>query len=136
MADNPRILQVLNNQQQVQKIVIVDIEGKLTSGSDETTFSPLIAPGATLTVDVSNYNQGTFQYVIANIDTDVTLRFEGSLDGTNFYNLDVDELDQVHVANGTFSAKFEGRHKEVRLNFISETGGTAVTINAKFKPGN
>jgi len=102
----------------------------------ESSETQLTVPGATPNLSAENYNQGTFQYVIGTIDTDVVVRFEGSLDGTNFYNLDVTEADTTQTTNGTFAAKFTGKNKFVRFNFVSESGGTAATIDVDIMLGN
>ena len=73
-----------------------------------------------------------FTSTIASINTDVTLRYEGSIDGTSYFNLDVSETDTTYTANGTYSATYIGTLKFVRVSLISETGGTAVTVVVKY----
>ena len=101
----------------------------------------LTAPGQKTTAqDTSDFNKGTFEYQISNIDTSVTVRFEGTLQDnptdSDFYNLDVNEEDTTKTADGTFAAKYSGRHKKVRANFISEDGGVAAVIDVKLVLGN
>lgn len=108
----------------------------------EFASEQLTLPGQKTTAqDASDFNKGTFEYQISNIDTDLTVRFEGTLQDnptdSDFYNLDVNEEDTTKTANGTFAAKFSGRHKKVRMNFISRTGvAFAPVIDVKLILGN
>jgi hypothetical protein len=64
-----------------------------------------------------------FQVTVASVGTNVVLRFEGSLDGTNFFALQTP--DTTLTANGTTGYFFSGRPlKAVRGNLVSLTGGT------------
>lgn len=100
-------------------------------------FTQLTAPGNTASEEVIFIKNHTFQVVVASINTNVIVRAEGSLDNTNFFNLADDGADTTITANGTtlmhkptFSAKF------VRLNFVSELGGTTATIDVKYLGSN
>ena len=93
------------------------------------TFSQLTAPGSTDSLFIGNCSSICFQYVIASINTSVTVRIEGSLDNSNWFNLDIEDGDTDQVANGTYSFYFEGEVSYARFTFVSEAGGTAATID-------
>lgn len=81
------------------------------------------------------YKNVNFQFLIASIDTDVVMRIQGSLNGTNWYNADRDEIDFTYTANGTYSVLYEGKGEIlfIRVLMVSETGGTAVTVDVTVK---
>lgn len=74
-----------------------------------------------------------FQVTVADINTSVIVRFEGSLDGTNFFPLQTP--DTTITANGTTGYWFSGRPlKAVRGNLVTITAGTPTVtfvISAK-----
>ena len=87
-------------------------------------LTSLTAAGTTQSLKV-NAQAVTFQVTVTNINTNVVVRFEGSLDDTNFFNLDQDELDTTITANGTRGFALNGCPVEyVRLRLVSLTGGT------------
>ena len=63
-------------------------------------LTSLTAAGTSNSIKV-NAQAVTFQVTTSSIGTNVVVRFEGSLDDTNFFNLDQDELDTTITANGT-----------------------------------
>lgn len=76
-----------------------------------------------------------FQLVIASITTNVVIRFQGSLDGENWFNTDAEEKDTTITADGTYGFAYEGKGEinYIRLYFVSESGGTDATIAVKAK---
>lgn len=87
-------------------------------------LTSLTATGVTSSVKV-NAQAVTFQVTVSSIGTNVVVRFEGSLDDTNFFNLDEDELDTTITANGTRGFPLNGCPVEfVRLRLVSFVGGT------------
>ena len=87
-------------------------------------LTSLTAAGTTSSIKV-NAQAITFQVTVSSIGTNVVVRFEGSLDDTNFFNLDQDELDTTITANGTRGFALNGCPVEyVRLRLVSLTGGT------------
>jgi len=105
-----------SNVQQTQSL------GTLTEAGTQTTAYSVL--------------QGTLSHIfavtIANIVTNVIVRYEGSIDGTNWFNLDTNESDTTYTANGTYSATYNGTLKQVRVNFVTETGGTSATIACNY----
>ena len=72
-----------------------------------------------------------FQIVLSSVGTNAVIRLEGSLDDTNFFNLDQDELDTTLTANGTYGYALNGCPvKFVRVRLVSITGGTP-TVGVK-----
>jgi len=100
------------------------------------TFSQFTAPETTVAVNVRNEIAHTFQFKVAAINTSVTVRVQGSLDGTNWFNLDSNDADYTVTANGTYGLKSTARIKFARFMFVSEVGGVAATIDAKYYGGN
>ena len=120
---------------------LIDIE----SAGGEITVATTTATGTTVTLGTLDEVEATDAYTVeegvtthiftstvASIDTDVTIRYEGSIDGTSYFNLDVSETDTTYTANGTYSATYVGTLKFVRISLIGETGGTAVTVVVKY----
>lgn len=101
----------------------------------EYTFTTLTAPGNSLPVGGNGNSLHTFFVTIANINTSVTIKFEGSVDKTNWANLDDEEALLTYTTNGTRKVWFTGLTKYVRVVFVSEVGGTAATIAVKYIGG-
>lgn len=98
-------------------------------------MAALTAAGSTVGPSTDIYNKGTWQIVIAAIDTSVVVRIEGSLDGTSWFNVDDALLDTTYTANGTYKLNYEGKFRNTRLTFVSEVGGTNVTVTGTLMAG-
>lgn len=85
--------------------------------------------GVTASIDVGG-SATSFQVTVADIGTDVVIRFEGSLDNTSFFNLDASEADYTLTANGTYGYYLDAPVRYVRLNLVSISGGTP-TVSCK-----
>lgn len=92
------------------------------------SFTQLTAPGTTDALQVKTVTNHTIAVTVAAIDTNVVVRIEGSLDGTNWANLS-DVGDTTITGNGTEMFFFKGKLNYIRGNFVSESGGTAATVN-------
>ncbi len=96
-----------------------------------STESTLSAPavGTALQVAVNNLfstKDYTLIVTVASVNTNVVVRLEGSVDGTNYAPI---IANQTITANGTTAYSVSGRPvKWIRTNFVSETGGTAATV--------
>jgi hypothetical protein len=67
----------------------------------------------------------TFQLTVSSIGTNVVVRFEGSLDGTSYFNLDQSNTDTTLTANGTYGFALSGCPvKYVRFRVVSISGGS------------
>lgn len=66
----------------------------------------------------------TFQVTVADIGTNVVVRFEGSLDGTSYFNLNAANADFTITTNGTTGYFLVAPVKFVRFRLVSLTGGT------------
>ena len=87
-------------------------------------LTSLTAAGTTQSIKVQA-SEITFQVTVSSIGTNVVVRFEGSLDNTNFFNLDEDAEDTTITANGTTGFSLSGTPVEyVRLRLVSLSGGT------------
>ena len=102
-----------------------------TAGSGAVPDLGTLTAAATQTTAYAT-EAGIFSHVLQNvvtaITTNVIVRSEGSLDGTNWFNLDANETDTTYTANGTYAMAYNGTLKFIRLNFVSEAGGTAAEI--------
>ena len=67
----------------------------------------------------------SFQLVVSEIDTNVVVRFEGSLDGENYFNLS-SSGDYTLIANGVTGYFLRAPVKFVRFRLVSHTGGAPV----------
>jgi hypothetical protein len=96
-----------------------------------STESTLSAPavGTALQVAQNNFfstKDYTLIVTVASVNTNVVVRLEGSVDGTNYAPI---IANQTITANGTTVYSVSGRPvKWIRTNFVSETGGTAATV--------
>jgi hypothetical protein len=94
------------------------------AGFDTVSLSTLTAAGVTLTQTVTGADM-TFQVTVSSIGTNVVIRFEGSLDGTNFFNLSSANVDTTITANGTYGYALSGCPVQfARLRLVSLSGGT------------
>lgn len=93
------------------------------------TETLLTAPGFTTTRSLSGgYTKAFVAYTVANINSSVTIRLEGSNDGTTWVNLDPSG-DKTLSANGSdYYQLIDITPLNIRFNFVSEVGGTAATI--------
>ncbi|KKL97706.1 hypothetical protein LCGC14_1831780, partial [marine sediment metagenome] len=115
----------------------------------EVEFTQLAAPGATPAVNVEDYRNHTFQ-ILLDIGgcTNVVVRAEGSLDGTNWAPLGVVDDDCVvtncAVANaeltitatGTYYLRLQNlKTKYIRFTFVSELDDTDATLSVDLMSG-
>lgn len=100
-------------------------------------FDQLTAPGSTPSINMHVYNKVLFQIVVASIDNSVDVRVEGSLDNSNWFNLDDAGTDVQYTGNGTFQIHKDNFSCEyIRFTFVSEVGGTNVTLDVDMILGN
>lgn len=97
-----------------------------------TAITQLTAPGASGWINTGKALNHTVALTVANIDTNVVVRIEGTIDGTLAFNLSDTDSDTTITANGTYGFMAKGSLTGIRVNFISESGGTAATIDAKY----
>jgi hypothetical protein len=67
----------------------------------------------------------TYQVTVATIGTNVVIRFEGSLDGVTYFNLDQNNVDTTITANSTTGYCLSGCPiNYARLRLVSFSGGS------------
>jgi len=106
-----------------------------SEGTDplEHTFAQLTAPGSTTGFATAGRNNHSVYLTVAAINTTVVVRIEGSADNSAWANLDISGLDTTLTANGTYLFAIpETPMAYIRVTFVSETGGTAATIDCKY----
>jgi len=109
------------------------VTNPLQLGSEgDFVFTQLTAPGNTDPLEVKSLKYHTLAYTITAIDTNVVLRAEGSIDGTNWFNLDGNDTDVTVSSNQTNAFVFFGNLSYIRGVFVSETGGTAAKVDFRY----
>lgn len=97
---------------------------------DQNAWAQLSAPGSTSSFTMIGYKRATIAAVVGAINSSVTLRAEGTLDSTNWFNLNSTDTDKTITANGCYAFNVEAALAGIRLTFVSESGGTSATIDA------
>jgi hypothetical protein len=116
---------------------VIDVAPAVSQKLGPLTFTQLTAAGSTAATNIRNYKNLTWQIILANKDTSVDVRVEGSHDGTNWFNMDDAGTDTQYTANGTYSLRASDRAVEfTRFTFVSEVGGAAATLDASLMAGN
>lgn len=140
---NPGIIRI-NNSKQFQHIiaVVTNSSGTYTAnlaclctatsgkGSYSTQSQSLTSPGTGNSFSFYGMNNLICSYQVANINTSIVVRLEHSLDAVNWSNTDSE--DTIITSNGLYSFNLNNFNLDnmfIRFNFVSETGGTAATIN-------
>jgi len=107
------------------------------TGFQDTLFfeaGELTAPGTTSEVLVyeNNYfstKDYTLVATVSNINTEVVVRLDGSIDGTNWGPL----ISNCITKNGTFVYNITGSPvRYIRGNFFAEIGGTDAVVRISF----
>lgn len=107
------------------------------SSSVPESAPQLTAPGVSDAFDTSQFGNHAFYITVANINTDVVVEAQGSADGTNYANIDSSAGQFTYTANGTYLlSKANFPMKNGRIEFVSESGGTAATIDIVYLGGN
>ena len=109
------------------------------------TFTQLTAAGSTDHIHVPGARNHVFQVLVADIDTNVIVRADGSNDGTNFGEMTISNTavtgatsitnNRITItANGTYLIVVKNTLTPyVRFTFVSESGGDAsVTLDVKY----
>jgi hypothetical protein len=129
-----RVLMVGGSDGTNARAVKTDTSGNLTivRVALSNTWTQLTEPGSTTGFATPGKTDHTVAATVAAINTNVVVRVEGSVDNTSWFNLDASETDTTISSNGTRGFKFTGALAYIRLTFVSESGGTAATIDAKY----
>ena len=106
-----------------------------TSGS-VTVGTQLTGAGVTDPIDVTDYKNHSFQIIVASIGTSVTVRVEGSHDGTNYFNMAASGSDTTYTSNDIYLlSKDNFKTQFARVRLVSEVGAT-VTLDISYMGGN
>lgn len=110
--------------------------------SKNTGITQLTAPGDTAEELVNSYSIYGYTFTVASIDTNVIVNLEGSIDQSNYAELPLSNTAvtgasitsnrMTVTANGTYTIYSTAPMVDVRFNWVSETGGTAATIDCDF----
>lgn len=108
------------------------------------TFDQLITAGSTDHIHVPGATNHVFQVTVAAINTNVIVEASGSNDGTSFGVMTLDSTAVTGIsgiannratitANGTYLLNVRNTPTPyTRFTFVSETGGSAATIDVKY----
>lgn len=110
----------------LQKWVLV------SRGVAATTMAQLTAPGASAWIPCAGNSFHAFTFTVGAINTEVVLRAEGSVDGATAFNLSALGDDTTVSGNGSNAFTYVGAISHIRLNFVSEDGGTDATVDGKY----
>lgn len=112
--------------------LVNDINNPLYVAPNSITFTEtqLTAPGTTTARQLTKYRDVAWSVKVASINTSVTIRFEGSMNNVDWFNLEENNNDILLSSDGTsYYQRTNCNVEYVRFNFVSEIGGTAATIN-------
>lgn len=94
-----------------------------------STLGTLTSAGATDFANSSESDNAVFQITVTSIGTNVVVRFEGSLDATNWFNLDSNNIDSTITANGTYGySLMQAPVVYMRGRLVSLSGGTPSVV--------
>jgi hypothetical protein len=94
-----------------------------------TTLGTLTAAGTTDFQALGPQDNLVFQVTVSDVGTNVVIRLEGSLDATNWFNLDPAEADTTLTANGTTAYSVsQAPVSYVRGQLVSLSGGTPSVV--------
>jgi hypothetical protein len=94
-----------------------------------TTLGTLTQAGTTDFQALGPQDNVLFQVTVSSIGTNVVIRLEGSVDGTNWFNLDANNTDTTLTANGTYGyALVQVPVPYVRGRLVSLSGGTPSVV--------
>ncbi len=99
----------------------------------------LTAPGNFPAIGVNGYSQAAFTVKVTSINTSATVRFLGKVNnGFDWFSLDAENDSLVVTANSTVGRVYNyvGVLDSLRVQFLSEAGGTAAVVTAGIKLGN
>jgi hypothetical protein len=94
-----------------------------------TTLGTLTAAGTTDFQALGPQDNLVFQVTVSDVGTNVVIRLEGSLDATNWFNLDPAEASTTLTANGTTAYSVsQAPVSYVRGRLVSLSGGTPSVV--------
>lgn len=97
------------------------------------SFDQLAAVGVSDAIKVHGLETHVFQAKVADVDTNVIIRFEGSLDGVNYANLAADVQDETITEDDTYIYSRSSLPLEyVRVRYVSESGSTTPTVDVVY----
>jgi len=113
----------MNAEQYVNDHTVMTFD-QLTAAADNTQKIYLLSSDRMII-----YRNILWQVKVASMTTNVVYRLEGSLNGTDWFNLD--SVNITKTADGTYSIDYRGTGQilYIRFYWVSESGGTAATID-------
>lgn len=94
-----------------------------------STLGTLTSAGVTDFANSSESDNAVFQVTVTSIGTNVVVRFEGSLDATNWFNLDSANADSTITANGTYGySLMQAPVPYLRGRLVSISTGTPTVV--------
>jgi hypothetical protein len=94
-----------------------------------STLGTLTSAGVTDFASTDRADNAVFQVTVTSISTNVVVRFEGSLDATNWFNLDANNADSTILNNGTYAySVMQAPIPFVRGRLVSVSGGSPSVV--------
>jgi len=94
-----------------------------------STLGTLTAAGVTDYANSSRADNTVFQVTVSSIGTNVVIRLEGSLDASNWFNLDAYNVDTTITANGTYGySVMQAPVVYMRGRLVSLSGGSPSVV--------
>ena len=94
-----------------------------------STLGTLTSAGVTSFAGGESADNAVFQVTVSSIGTNVVIRLEGSLDATNWFNLDSNNVDTTITANGTYGyALVQVPVPYLRGRLVGLSGGTPSVV--------
>ncbi len=118
------------------RLPVLLVNGKMPVDSSGQIISTLLftktfnAPGVGDSIPGNAYRKFTAFWKVRNINNSVTVRFEGSPNGVDWFDTDANGLDLTITSNGNYVLYItDSPLSFIRLNYISQSGsGSATTI--------
>jgi len=78
----------------------------------------------TESIDMIGYGSAIIQYTVSDIGANVITGIEVSNDGVKFDNANTSNAWTTKTANGTYTFRFDGKARYLRLHWVSASGGS------------
>lgn len=116
-------------------MAIIDVRDNAETRAEPFNLGDMTAPGVSDVYLMKGSKHLIFQFRVRDIGDEVVVRAEGSLDGREWFNLDIWDWDYEIDEDGVYALYFWGYVSYCRFNWVSEDGGTPEIRNIKLMVG-
>jgi len=103
---------------------IEDLEPAEQLCHEHTLLNAVTATGAGAAVDVDLHNNVTIHYIASSTTVGATIKIQGTLNGTDWFDLDT----EVIAADGVTEFNLTKKYKSIRANVTAYTDGTYTVL--------